>query len=297
MAQNPYDILGVKKEASEADIKSAYRRLAKKYHPDLNPGNKEADAKFKELNSANDLLSDKEKRAAFDRGEMDMQGQPRYQERPQRQQSYKDFADGPQGSRYHSGEDFDLSDFEGLFSGLGGRRAGGFAPPSSDLHYRIELDFLEAARGAKKRVTMPDGKILDLTIPEGIEEGQQLRIRGQGRQATKPGDAYVEVHILPHPFFTRKGKDIAVEVPIALQESILGGKINVPTIHGPVGLTVPKGASPGLSLRLKGKGVKGGDQYVTLRLVMPAVIDAELESAIRTWSQNHAYNPRSVMEA
>lgn len=295
MAKNPYEILGVNKDASEADIKSAYRKLAKKYHPDLNPTNKNADEKFKELNAANDLISDPEKRAAFDRGEIDMQGQPRYQEQPQ-QRTYRDFAEGPQGSRYNSaGGNFDFSDLEGLFGNLGGRAGGARSGrPSTDAHYSIEVDFLEAARGAKKRVTMPDGKTLEITIPEGIEEGQKLRLKGQGVQPS--GDAYVEIHIQPHSFFTRKEKDITIELPIALQESVLGEKIQVPTIHGSVEMTLPKGASSGATLRLKGKGIKGGDQYVKLKLVMPKEIDAELEEAVRKWSLTHAYNPRKVME-
>lgn len=301
MAKNPYDILGLVKTASEADLKAAYRKLAKKHHPDLNPGSKDADSKFKELNAANDLLSDPEKRAAFDRGEIDMAGEP--QHRQQQQRTYRDFAEGPQGNRYHfnnNGAEFNLSDFENMFGGFGGRHAGFEQPqPSMDVRYIIEVDFLEAARGGKKRITMPDGKTLDITIPEGIEAGQQLRLKGHGQptSASRPaGDAYVEVHIRPHPFFMRNGKDITAEVPITLQESILGGKIKVPTIHGSVEMTIPKGASPGMNLRLKGKGIKGSDQYMTLKLVMPKEIDAELENAIRKWSETHNYNPRKQME-
>jgi len=296
MIQNPYEILGVNKDASEADIKAAYRKLAKKHHPDLNPGNKDADAKFKELNAANDLLSNEKKRAAFDRGERDMEGQPRYQQREQ-QHTYRDYAEGPQGSRYHfNGGDFDLSDLEGLFGGLGGmgRGRGEFAPSPADAHYAIQVDFLEAALGAKKRITMPDGKTLDIILPEGIEESQQLRLKGKGRQSS--GDAYVKVHINPHALFIRKGKDISIEVPIALQETVLGAKVKVPTIHGPVDMAIPKGASSGLTLRLKGKGIQGGDQYVTLKLVMPKDIDAQLEDVIRKWSESHHYNPRKHME-
>ncbi len=292
MAKNPYEILGINKEAGEADIKSAYRKLAKKYHPDLNPTNKNADEKFKELNAAHDLISDKEKRAAFDRGEIDFAGQPRHQQ--QQQRGYRDFADGPQGSRYNSMGDFDLSDLESLFGGLGGRSGGTRPGPSADVHYSIEVDFLEAALGAKKRVGMPDGKTLDIAIPIGIEEGQKLRLKGQGRQSS--GDAYVEVHIRPHEFFTRKGKDISIELPVALQESVLGQKIAVPTIHGPVGMKIPKGASSGTTLRLKGKGIKDGDQYVKLKIVMPKEIDPDLEDAIQKWSATHAYNPRKSME-
>ena len=302
MAKDPYEVLGVAKDATEAQIKSAYRKLAKKYHPDLNPGNKEADAKFKELNAANDLLSDKDKRAAYDRGDIDMEGQPRYQQ--QQQNYYRDFADAGQGARYYSTNDggFEFSDFEDLFSRFGGGRSGrGFSgfnqQPSKDAHYSIEIDFLEAALGAKKRVTMPDGKTLDISIPEGIREGQQLRLKGKGSgPASQPGDAYVEIHIRPHPFFARKDNDISLEVPVALHEAVLGGKIKVPTIHGPVDMSVPKGASSGMTLRLKGKGIKGGDQYVKLKIVMPKEVDSDLETAIREWSKKHGYNPRASME-
>jgi len=294
MAKNPYEILGVNKEASEADIKLAYRKLAKKHHPDLNPDNKNADEKFKELNAANDILSDPQKRAAFDRGEVDMTGQPQYQ---QRQQSYRDYAETPQGNRYNfNSDDFDLSDLEGLFGGLGRKtRGAGFNAPPADAHYSMDVSFLDAARGAKKHITMPDGKALDINVPEGIEEGQQLRLKGQGLQSS--GDAYVKIHIQSHPFFTRKGKDITVELPVALQESILGNKIQVPTVNGPVEMAVPKGASSGTTLRLKSKGIKGGDQYVKIKIVMPKEVDAELEAAIRKWSETHAYNPRKEMEA
>lgn len=290
MAKNPYEILGINKDASEVDIKKSYRKLARKYHPDLNPSDKSASEKFKEINTANALLSDKEKRAAFDRGEIDMEGHPQYQ---QQQRTYRDFADGPEGGKYQfNGGDFN---FEDLFAGLGGRAGAGFGrTPPADVHYSIEVDFLEAARGAKKRVTMPDDKALDITIPEGIEEGQQLRLKGQGSKPS--GDAYVEIHIAAHPFFTRKGKDITIELPISLQESVLGGKIQVPTVHGPVEMNIPKGASSGMTLRLKGKGIKAGDQYVKLKLVMPKEIDAELEESIRKWSETHAYNPRIALE-
>ena len=293
MAKSPYEILGVSKQASDAEIKSAYRKLAKKLHPDLNPSDKVADEKFKELNSANDLISDKEKRAAFDRGEIDMQGQPHYQPR---QNHYRDFAEGPQGSRYNfNGADFDLSDFESMFGGLGGRsRNAGFDQPPADTHYIIEVGFLEAACGAKKAMILPDGKSLEITIPEGIEESQKLRLKGMGAQPSS--DAYVEVRIKPHPFFTRKGNDITIEIPVSLPETVLGQKIQVPTIHGPVTMTVPKGSNSGVTLRLKGKGIKGGDQYAKLKIIMPEIIDPDLEDAIKKWSESNAYNPRKSME-
>ncbi len=299
MPRNPYEILGVSKGASEADIKSAYRKLAKKYHPDLNPDQKETDKKFKEISAAYDLLSDKNKRAAYDRGEIDMEGQPR------QQQFYRDYAQGNQGNRYYHStgggehfEDLNMEDIFGSFFGMGGMgRTGGRThrqQQAAHSHYTIDIDFLDAARGGSKRVTMPDGRTLDITIPEGIEEGQQLRLKGQGARAG--GDAYVQVHIHPHKFFTRKERDIYVEVPIGFHESILGSKVQVPTIHGPVGVKVPKGGSSGNTLRIKGKGIKGGDQYVTLKIAMPPKIDAGLEDAIKTWSAHHSYNPRSHME-
>jgi DnaJ-class molecular chaperone len=227
-----------------------------------------------------------------------MQGQPRHQQHAgnggQYQPNYRDFAEGQQGSRYNfNGGDFDFSDLEGLFGGFGKRQRA----PSADMRYTIEVDFMEAALGAKKRVTMPDGKALDIAIPEGIEEGQQLRLKGKGQPSPGgAGDAYVTVHIGRHPFFTRKGRDIIADIPVSLPESVLGGKIQVPTIHGAVEMNLPKGTASGTTMRLKGKGIKGGDQLVTLKLVMPKEIDADLEAAIREWSQAHGYNPRKHME-
>lgn len=211
MAQNPYEILGVNKDASEADIKSAYRKLAKQHHPDLNPDKKDADKKFKEISAAYELLSDKEKRAAYDKGETDMDGQPRHQ------QFYRDHAQGTQGNRYYysaNGEDgnfgnVDMEDILGSFFGGRGRGfSAGHEEQSVHNHYSIDIDFLDAAKGSSKHVTMPDGRVLNITIPEGIEEGQQLRLKGQG--AKPGGDAYVKVHIRPHPLFTRKGNDIYI---------------------------------------------------------------------------------------
>jgi DnaJ-class molecular chaperone len=298
MAKDPYEILGVAKNASEAEIKAAYRKLAKKHHPDLNPESKD-DAKFKEIGAAHNLLSDKEKRAAFDRGEIDMDGQPR------QQQFYRDHAQGPQGPRYSypqgGGGEFDPEDLESLFGSFfrGGRGQGAGRTQQQDVQYHIEIDFLEAALGGSKRITMPDGRTLDITIPEGISDGQKLRLKGQGAKGAngQAGDAYVEVQIRPHGQFSRKGQDIYLDMPIGFDESILGSKVQVPTIHGLVEMTLPKGVSSGASLRLKGKGIKQGDQYVKLSIVMPAKIDEELEQVVRQWAEKHHYNPRKHKEA
>lgn len=290
MAKDPYEILGVPRTASGPDIKAAYRKLAKKHHPDINPDRKD-EARFKEISAAYNLLSNKEKKAAFDRGEIDMEGQTR------QQQFYRDYAQGRQGQRYYDGNDFDV-DLDGIFGSFfrgGGNRQGfNFNQAPESANYTIEIDFLEAALGSSKRVAMPDGRALDIKIPAGIEEGQKLRLKGQGPKGARgqAGDAYVEVHIRPHAQFTRKGQDIYTEVPVGFHESILGSKIHVPTIHGPVEVAIPKGASSGVSLRLKGKGIKSGDQFVKLKITMPAKIDDELEQAIRHWAGRHSYNPR-----
>jgi DnaJ-class molecular chaperone len=301
MAASPYETLGLKKDASEAAIKAAYRQLAKKHHPDLNPDDKGAKLRFAEISSANDLLSDKDKRAAFDRGEIDAAGQP------SQQNTYRDYAGTKQGRKYRpsspppgfegfTGEagGFDPSQFGDIFGSMfGGGRAQ--TAENLDAHYTIEIDLLEAAKGASKRVTMPNGAVLDITIPEGVSDGQQLRLKGKGNAGRdgKTGDAFVELHIRPHPLFTRDGNDIRTDLPIGFHESILGSRIEVPTIHGPVAMAVPQGASSGRILRLKGKGIKGGDQFVKLAVVLPSTIDAELTGMIGEWAKTHAYDPRS----
>ena len=298
MIKNPYDILGVNKTADEKEIKSAYRKLAKQHHPDLNPSDKNADEKFKEISVAYDLLQDKDKRAAYDRGEIDFEGN---QQQHQQQQSYKDFADGPQGQRYYSTsqQHFNPEDLESIFGaffkdGAPGAKAGFKAQPA-DAHYAIDVEFLEAATGTKKQITMPDGKALKITIPPGTQSGQKLRLKGQGNAGntnTPASDAYIEIHVKPHSFFNRKGKDINVEVPIAIQEAVLGGKIEVPTVHGKVEVSIPKNATTGTKLRLKGKGIDGGNQYVSLVIAMPDTIDDDLKEIIGNWAKKHSYNPR-----
>jgi DnaJ-class molecular chaperone len=307
LAADPYKTLGVKKDASQADIQKAYRKLAKKLHPDLNPGNKQAEEQFKEISAAYDLLGDTDKRARFDRGEIDEQGT----ERP-RQRYYRDFADaggagGGGAGAYSSGAGFaDFAGEDDLLSEIFGRQGrGNIRMRGRDAHYRLELDFLDAVNGGKKQITLPDGSTLDVTIPPGTRDGQILRLRGKGGAGLgggPTGDALVEIEVRPHPIFTRKGDDIHVELPVSLKEAVLGGKIQVPTPGGTVTMTVPKWSNTGTVLRLKGRGVPRpdggkGDEYVTLKLMLPQKPDPELEKFVSQWRPASAQGPRQTMEA
>jgi DnaJ-class molecular chaperone len=295
LAADPYTVLGVKKDASQDQIQKAYRRLAKKLHPDLNPGNKRAEEQFKEVSAAYNVLGDADKRARFDRGEIDASGA----ERPQ-QRFYRDFADsGPYAS------DAGFADFEGaddIMSQIFGREGRtNVRMRGPDAHYRLELDFLDAINGGKRQITLPDGSVLDVNIPPGTRDGQILRLRGKGRPGIgggPPGDALVEISVRPHRIFTRKGDDIHVELPISLSEAVLGGKVKVPTPSGPVTMTLPKWSNSGTVLRLKGKGVprpdgKRRDEFVTLKLKLPEKPDPELEKFVANWRS--AYSPREAM--
>jgi DnaJ-class molecular chaperone len=296
LAVDPYTVLGVKRNASQDDIQKAYRRLAKKFHPDLNPGNKQAEEQFKEVSAAYDLLGDTDKRARYDRSEIDASGT----ERPQ-QRFYRDFAEG--GSPYASDAgfaDFAADDILSQFFGREGRT--NIRMRGSDVHYRLELDFLDAINGGKRQITLPDGSILDVNIPPGASDGQVLRLRGKGRPGMgggRPGDALVEIEVRPHRVFTRKGDDIHVDLPISLSEAVLGGKVRVPTPTGSVTLTLPKWSNTGTVLRLKGKGVPRidgkGDEFVTLKVMLPEKPDPELETFVAKW--HGAYSPRQAMEA
>lgn len=303
MNQDPYSVLGVKKDASQDDIQKAYRKLAKKLHPDLNPGNKQAEEQFKAVSAAYDLLSDPEKRARFDRGEIDASGQ----ERP-RHRYYRDFAGGAADDHpYATAEGFsDFTDEGDLFSSLFGRAGGRFnlKMRGQDVHYRLPVEFLEAVNGTTRRVTLSDGSTIDVTIPPGARDGQLLRLAGKGGAGIgggAPGDAFIEIVVKPHPFFTRKGDDIHLELPISLSEAVLGGKISVPTPTGTVTMSVPKGSNTGTVLRLRGKGVMRpdktrGDEYVRLKVVLPDKPDPELEQFVQNWAAGKAHNPRRSME-
>ena len=299
VSDDPYAALGVAKSATQADIRKAYRKIAKESHPDLNPGDPKAEARFKAAAAAHDLLKDAEKRRRFDAGEIDASGQ----ERPERK-FYREYAEGPEAT-YHTSRGYeDFGGYSDVFSDLFGQRgrggrAEGMQMRGPDRHYTLDVGFLEAARGATRRITLPDGQVLDVKIPEGLADGQTIRLRGKGGEGLgggAAGDALVTVTVGEHAFFRREGDDILVELPITLDEAVLGGKVEVPTIDGRVALTVPKGASSGRVLRIRGRGVtrggKRGDQLVTLKLVAPPRVDDELETFFRGWRESHAYDPR-----
>jgi DnaJ-class molecular chaperone len=300
MADDPYTTLGVPRTASEDDIRKAFHKLAKELHPDLHPGDKQAAERFKRVSAAYDVLGDPEKRRRYDRGEIDASGEPR--------RAYQAHG-GPftgRGQRPGTGagaEDFGFSDiFADIFSGpRGPRGARGFGLRGQDVRYTLEIDFLEAITGAKKRVTMPQGGMLDLVVPEGVSDGQILRLKGKGApgmRGAEPGDALVEIKIRPHRDFKRSGDDILLEVPISLDEAVLGARIEVPTATGRVQLTIPKGTSSGRVFRLRGKGVRNmttgttGDQLVTVRIELPETIDDNLAYFMNEWRQKHKYDPR-----
>ena len=309
MAKDPYSVLGVKRDASDTEIQKAFRRQAKKSHPDLFPGDKKAEDRFKELNTANDIIGDPAKRARFDRGEIDAGG-AEVRHNPFSGASSGGFRSGPsagaQGFAFEDLSDLFGNMFRGGPGGAGsggghpfGNR-GGQAPPAEDARFTLEVDFTDAAAGTKKRITLPGGRSLDVTIPAGISEGQTIRLKGQGGAGPggTTGDALVEVRIKPHPLFKRDGRDIQVELPVSLGEAVMGGKVDVPTVHGPVTVTVPRGANSGTRLRLKGKGIAAtkrevaGDQYVTLKVMLPKTPDPELEEFVKAWSAKKPYNPR-----
>jgi DnaJ-class molecular chaperone len=307
--RDPYSVLGVSKTASEGEIKAAYRKLAKKMHPDVNPGDKDVDEKFKEISAAYNLLSDKEKKAKYDRGEINADGSPRYDSAFHR--AYSQTGAGAGGGRTwdFGGGGGGANDFEDIFSDLFGRNrrpggGGGSHRPQqqkgNNVQYTVQVSFAEAAKGIRRRITLVDGKSVDVTIPPGTEEGQTLRLRGQGLPGLGggAGDAYVTVQVQDDPIFERDGSDILVTVPVTLDEAVLGGKIRVPTIDGPVAVSVPPGSNTGSRLRLKGKGVGGGkgsargDQIVYLQVVLPDKPDDDLRTFLQGWSVRHKYDVR-----
>ena len=308
---DPYKTLGVARTASEADIKKAYRKLAKELHPDRNKDNPKAAERFSQVTGAYDLLTDKDKRARFDRGEIDGDGNPA---------SPFGFGGGgrPGGGRTNAGGGFsssgfefgagdaDMSDiFEGLFGGGGGQRGGGFAsgfgrrpsPKGANVTYRLQVPFIDAATLSPQRVTLGDGKTIDLKLPAGVETGTQMKLAGKGEQGPGgAGDAIVAIEVQGHRFFTRDGDDVRLDLPITLNEAVKGGAVRVPTVDKAVMLTIPKGTSSGKTLRLKGKGFhkkdgSRGDQLVTLMIDLPAD-DAALQQFVDGWQDPR--NPRAA---
>jgi DnaJ-class molecular chaperone len=302
---DPYKTLGVGRLATADELKKAYRKLAKKLHPDVNPGDKKIEAQFKEVSAAYDMLSDAEKRRRYDRGELDDNGNPR----PGFQGGHPWGArpgGAAGGGRARTAKDFgiDEDDNDEIFKdffGFGRGRAN-FKMRGADVTYRLEVDFIDAAVGAKKRVNLTDGKTIDVTLPAGTEDGAQLRLKGQGmpgQGGATNGDAFVEVSVKAHPYFERDGFDILLECPISLPEAVLGGTIEVPTIDGRVALKVPVGSNSGTQLRLKGKGIlnpktkQRGDQYVRFVVTLPKDGDGELEKAIADWAKKYPYDVRA----
>jgi DnaJ-class molecular chaperone len=299
--KDPYQTIGVARDAEQETIKKAFRKLAKKLHPDLNPGNKKVEQEFKEVNAAYDLLSDPQKRARFDRGEIDAAGA----ERPERS-FYRAYAEGGGNAKYREAEFGEFS-AEDILSELFGRGRRNRQPPRTrgeDVSYTLAVSFIDAANGAKRRVTLADGKTLDVTVPPGTEHGQTLRLKGQGMAGVggaPAGDAYVEIQVEPHAFFTRKDSNVHLEVPVTLPEAVLGATVTVPTIDGKVSIKVPPGSNTGTTLRLKGRGIldrktgQRGDQYVTLKVVLPERPDPELTDFLERWSAAHGYDPRAKL--
>src|SRR6266699_4983987 len=314
--RDPYEVLGVPRGASAAAIKSAYRKLAKKHHPDNNHNDPKSAARFSEINSANEIIGDEDKRKQFDRGEIDAEGKPRFQGFPGgdprgrggfETHTFRTGGAGPGG--------FGGGGFEDILNSMFGGAAARGARPGAGSHFEfdtggigLDLDLSvamtvsleEAVKGVEKRVRLPNGKELNVKIPAGVATGQQIRLRGQGEtaQGHRPGDLLITVNIAPHPFFKVDGSDLRVDLPITLYEAVLGGKVRVPTLGSAVELSIPKNTSSGRTFRLKGKGLPKppgttGDLFVTTRIMLPDGNDAELEALMQKWRDGHPYNPRS----
>ncbi|MGZ5871994.1 MAG: DnaJ C-terminal domain-containing protein [Bradyrhizobium sp.] len=315
--RDPYEVLGVPRGASAAAIKSAYRKLAKKHHPDSNKNDPKAAARFSEINSANEIIGDADKRKQFDRGEIDAEGKPRFQGFPGgdprarpgggfETHTFRTGGAGPGGFGGGGFEDILNSMFGGAGRGARGGAGGStfeFDPSTIaldlDLSVSMTVSLEESVKGVEKRVRLPTGKELNVKIPAGVVAGQQIRLKGQGESAPghRPGDLLITVNIAPHAFFKVDGSDLRLDLPITLYEAVLGGKIRVPTLGSAVELSIPKNTSSGRIFRLKGKGLPKptgtGDLLVTTRIMLPDGNDAELETLMQKWRDAHPYNPRS----
>jgi DnaJ-class molecular chaperone len=330
--RDPYEVLGLKKGADAAAIKGAYRKLAKKLHPDANKSDPKAAQRFAELNSAYEILGTEDKRKAFDRGEIDAEGKPKFRGfegfgpgagfghgGPQGGPgdfSYESFSFGPEGAR-RAGGGPSQTDFDELLSGMfggfaqaqrGGRGRGrGRAPDDvepggPDVAAEVTISLTESANGTTRRVQLPTGKELDVKIPAGLGDGKQIRLRGQGLPGHGgAGDVLITVHVAPHPYFVRDGDNLRVDVPVTLYEAVLGGKVRIPTLESAVELNVPAGTSSGRTFRIGGKGMpmasgKSGDLYATVKIVLPDREDHELENLMRKWQHERPYDPRKDLK-
>ncbi|MEJ8571647.1 J domain-containing protein [Microbaculum marinum] len=333
MARDPYDVLGVSRTAGAGEIKKAYRKLAKKYHPDTNADDPKAKERFSEATAAYDLLNDKDKRAKFDAGEIDADGNPKFagfsgfegfhpgaagttREGPGGMRwTFTSGGPGGAGAGFGGAGGIDPDDLLSEIFGMGGGRgASGFgagagtrsrhgAQPQrgGDVTLTVSVDLVEAARGTTRRVRLPSGKEVDVKIPAGIEDGKQIRLRGQGalgQMGGAEGDAIVTVRVTPHPLFKVEGRNLRHELPVSLYEAVLGASVRVPTLDGQVELKIPPNSSSGRTLRLKGKGLPEGgdgdrgDLLVTLRIVLPDNPDPELEKLMNAWREGRPYDPR-----
>ena len=327
--RDPYEVLGVSKGASESEIKGAYRKLAKKLHPDANKHDPKAASRFAELNAAYEIAGDDEKRKAFDRGEIDAEGKPRFRGFEGAQPGaggpwgqnanhshFESFSFGPDGfQRSGPGGGAGVGGFEdilrGMFGGAARARGPGAhfeaedfgAPPGGqDLHASLSISLPDAAKGTKTRVHLPTGKDVEVKIPAGITSGQQIRLKGQGWPSAsgRAGDALITINVTPHPVFTPDGADLRLDLPITLYEAALGGKVRVPTLDGAVELAIPPGTNSGRTFRLKGKGLKAkggaGDLLATVRIMLPEGTDAEFEELMKKWRENKPYDPRKDLD-
>jgi len=307
MPSNPYETLGVKSNASQEEIKNAYRKQAKRLHPDLNPGNKQAEAKFKEINGAYESVGTEEARAKYDRGESDAQAQAQAHAQ---QQEYARSRQGPYYSQTQSAggqsryqqpfEGMDEDIFSSLFGRGGGAWSGGGPQRAQDENYTMTIDFKDSILGVEKEISLPTGKRLRVKIPPGIESGKKLRFAAQS--ADGKGNLYVEIQVTPSETFTRVGDHLEIEIPISISEAILGAEIKVPTLDGSVMLKIPSSVSSGQKLRVAGKGVRDkGDQLVKIKIVSPPAkenaIDDELKASVEAWSRRHPFNPRETRGA
>ncbi len=310
MARDPYQELGVSRSASADEIRKAFRKLAKANHPDTNPDNKEAEERFKRVSAAFDIIGDPDKRKKFDAGEIDADGRETFRgfgggEGPWGGNGSGGFGGG-RGYRSETFEGVDLGDILGEMFGGGGRERrggqgggfGGFSQRGADVRAKLEIDLTDAIRGGKQRIAFSDGRTIDVTIPKGAQEGQTLRLKGQGQAGRSgPGDAFIELSIAPHPIFRREGEVLVMDLPVALYDAVLGGKVEAPTPDGPVSLTIPKGTNSGAKLRLKGKGLsdsKGhrGDLFARVVVTLPDTPDPALEALAEDMRKSRPYSPR-----